>query len=106
MQVLEGPQDAVVELFYKKINLDDRHFGVEVATEGLIEQRQFPEWSMAFDNLDERFEARPEGFSDFSRQGFTTEISGSHQDLSIAYLGQFRKLFGDQKNARLLLGTV
>jgi hypothetical protein len=49
---------------------------------------------MAFENLDGRFEARPEGFSDFVNQGFTTELASEHRTLSVAILANFRRVFG------------
>ncbi len=49
---------------------------------------------MAFDNLDGRFETRPEGFSDFLTEGFTTELASEHQSFAVALLGRFRQTYG------------
>ena len=52
MQVLEGPEDAVASL-YNKILVDTRHRGAIVLLKEQRTERQFPEWSMGFRNLNE-----------------------------------------------------
>jgi hypothetical protein len=94
MQVLEGSEEAVTGLFEKKIARDERHTMVEVVTRGGIAKREFGQWTMAFKNLDEKVGDRPEGFSDFVRQGFTSEIPSDHKGLSTAILRSFRKKYG------------
>lgn len=61
MQVLEGEQQKVMELI-AKIKLDTRHSGVIELLTGLIEKRQFADWSMAYSDLSAESSA---GFSDF-----------------------------------------
>ena len=46
-QVLEGPLQSVESVF-EKIQRDERHSEVTVVQSGMVEQRQFPDWSMAF----------------------------------------------------------
>jgi hypothetical protein len=46
-QVLEGPLPAVESIF-EKIQRDPRHSEVVVVQTGSFQERQFPEWSMAF----------------------------------------------------------
>ncbi len=46
-QVLEGPLDAV-ETTFERIQCDEHHSDVAVLQSGPIEQRDFPDWSMAF----------------------------------------------------------
>ena len=45
-QVLEGPQDAVEDL-YRRISADTRHEKVTLLETGTAAQRVFPGWSMA-----------------------------------------------------------
>ncbi|MBB1274427.1 MULTISPECIES: BLUF domain-containing protein [Psychromonas] len=52
MQILEGDESAVKAL-YQTICEDQRHTRVNIFYEGHIEERAFPEWSMAFKSLDE-----------------------------------------------------
>ncbi|NNC88629.1 MAG: BLUF domain-containing protein [Akkermansiaceae bacterium] len=94
MQVLEGPRSAVGDLYYRKILRDPRHGAVEVVTEGDIAQRQFAQWTMAFEDLAGETGARPEGFSNFVSGGFSTELRGEDQSLTVAILGKFREVFG------------
>ncbi|MCY1695262.1 BLUF domain-containing protein [Curtobacterium sp. SL109] len=47
LQVLEGP-DAVVRRKMQTIRDDGRHTKVSVLLEDVIEDRQFPEWTMGF----------------------------------------------------------
>jgi hypothetical protein len=46
-QVLEGPQDAVEDIF-ETIQMDNRHHEVAVIECGAVADRLFPEWSMAY----------------------------------------------------------
>ena len=50
MQLIEGQEDAVRGL-YQKILQDPRHRDLIVLQEDTEPERQFPEWSMAFRNL-------------------------------------------------------
>ncbi len=50
MQVLEGEEGAVREL-YAKIEGDPRHKGTIVFQQGHAEERQFPSWYMGFRDL-------------------------------------------------------
>jgi hypothetical protein len=52
IQVLEGPDEAVHELF-EVIRKDDRHKGAIALLNNQTDQRQFPDWSMAFQNLND-----------------------------------------------------
>lgn len=94
MQVLEGPEDAVSSLFTEKISRDKRHGLIEIVTKGPIGKRTYGSWTMAFKNLDEEPGDRPEGFSDFVKEGFTNEVEPKHKSVSAAILKGFRRKFG------------
>lgn len=51
MQVLEGEEGAVLEVF-ETIRTDPRHDGIIRLYQGHADARQFPEWSMGFEDLD------------------------------------------------------
>ncbi|MFK7994322.1 MAG: BLUF domain-containing protein [Granulosicoccus sp.] len=57
-QVLEGPQDAVMETF-SLIEVDERHSDVVILDSNPVDSRGFPEWSMAYvgeeSSLEDRF---------------------------------------------------
>ncbi len=52
MQVLEGEDSAVTELF-EAVKLDPRHERIDILRYEHIPYRSFPDWSMAFQNVDE-----------------------------------------------------
>lgn len=47
IQVLEGEKQIILDL-YKIIEKDQRHNGMLKLSEGELEQRNFPDWSMGF----------------------------------------------------------
>ena len=47
LQVLEGPEPALSDL-YARIQGDPRHFNVRILTYGLVAERAFPDWCMAY----------------------------------------------------------
>jgi Sensors of blue-light using FAD len=47
LQVIEG-QPELIDATMERIHRDDRHLGVSVLVDRLIEQRSFDTWSMAF----------------------------------------------------------
>ena len=58
LQLLEGP-DQAVRAKMATIKHDDRHTKVTVLTEELIEERQFPEWTMGYPAEDTDVEQAP-----------------------------------------------
>ncbi|MBC6699198.1 BLUF domain-containing protein [Hymenobacter puniceus] len=50
LQVLEGEQHATEDLF-SRIKADHRHSGIQTLSNGSIQQRIFPDWSMGFQSL-------------------------------------------------------
>lgn len=64
MQVLEGPDDAVRDVF-AVIAADDRHAEVRLLLDEAIEERAFPAWKMAFRTVDDETVRRLDGYDDF-----------------------------------------
>src|SRR5450432_1257585 len=60
MQVLEGEKEVVMKLA-TTIEADTRHKGVIVLLQGEREQRDFPDWSMGFRDLEDRNTAKTPG---------------------------------------------
>ncbi len=72
LQLLEGDENEVKKL-YSKIELDVRHGGAIVLTDGFEDERQFPDWSMGFRNFsDPEVQALP-GYNHFMNTQFTKE---------------------------------
>lgn len=67
MQVLEG-EEGVVNNAYARISSDPRHGGLITMLKGPITERNFPDWSMGFRNLDS-IEARlAPGYNEFMNE--------------------------------------
>ena len=84
LQVLEGPEDAVQEIF-ERVDQDERHDEVIILRRGPIETRSFGEWTMGFVNVTQELE----GFTDFLRTGVHMPATET-ADAAMQVLGQFR----------------
>lgn len=73
MQVLEGPDDKVEDLF-NYIKGDSRHKDVTVISREQISARQFPAWEMAFQNLDNPVVQNEPGYSQFLHDEFVDDV--------------------------------
>ncbi|HEX8279730.1 MAG TPA: BLUF domain-containing protein [Chthoniobacterales bacterium] len=87
MQLLEGPESAVCAT-YSRIARDLRHRDVTILLEGPIQERDFTEWSMGFQALDNETARATPGFSPFldvkfSVFEFQSDPSRAHQLLRI-----------------------
>ena len=83
MQALEGPDEAVLEL-YEKIKTDPRHKNAFLISKEQIHSRQFSNWGMAFTNLDTPDIKNEPGFSQFLHDELTANVY--HQDPHLAYI--------------------
>lgn len=61
MQVLEGPEPALSQL-YARIQADPRHFAVRTLAYGPIAERAFPDWRMAYAPTDAKSLEKITGF--------------------------------------------
>ncbi len=87
MQLLEGPETAVCATF-ARIARDMRHHDVTILLEEKAEGRDFPDWSMGFQALDDEAVRATPGFSafldvKFSVFDFASDPSRAHQLLRI-----------------------
>lgn len=74
IQVLEGEEAAVVELF-EKISQDDRHHHVLEVSREVIDNRSFGDWSMGYTNLEELEDPKSiPGYVDFLNTPFSIEM--------------------------------
>jgi len=64
MQVLEGTKEAVTATF-GRISKDPRHRGIMVLHKRAADERRFPQWSMAFRDLNLPDHQEVPGFSEF-----------------------------------------
>ncbi len=91
MQVLEG-EETTVRRLYARIEQDRRHRGLIVLLEEEQDERQFPEWSMAFRDLSTDAEAMP-GFNDFMNTPLGAEEFGSDPTAVQQLMMTFKKVF-------------
>lgn len=70
MQVIEGPEAAVMDV-HDIISKDPRHKGLITLLKGQQKERQFPNWSMGFRNLDEPSLRDDPAYSEFMNTPFT-----------------------------------
>ena len=61
MQVLEGPEPALSQL-YARIQADPRHYAVRTLAYGPIAERAFPDWRMAYAPTDAKVLEKVVGF--------------------------------------------
>ncbi len=90
MQVLEGPDHAVRELF-EAICSDGRHRGVIRLLEQPIEEREFPGWSMAFQNLRDGSLRNLSGYSEFMNEPLDSKAFQTDPGHAQRLLQVFRK---------------
>jgi hypothetical protein len=80
IQALEGPEHAVTALF-DQIKKDPRHKSVGVILKKPIPKRNFPDWSMAFRDLNSPELRDLPGYSDFLNTAFTERPNPSQAQL-------------------------
>ena len=90
MQVLEGPEEAVREIF-GKILKDTRHTDITVLSTDPIKERQFSDWKMAFLNLDEETAKHENAYSQFLSDDFTIDKYRETPELAYIMLLSFKK---------------
>ena len=90
MQVLEGEKEVVMKVA-ATIEADGRHKGVIVLLQGEREQRDFPDWSMGFRDLQDGATTKTPGYSDFMNTPLTGEEFSKDPRRSMKLLLLFKK---------------
>jgi hypothetical protein len=70
MQILEGSK-AAVKTTFGRISKDPRHHGIIVILKESANERDFPGWPMAFQNLDSPEQQTVPGYSEFLNTSLT-----------------------------------
>lgn len=89
MQVLKGPEEAVLSL-KARIEQDPRHRGMLVLLNMPIAERQFSDWSMGFYNAEDLNLSREEGFTPLLVDDFTAARFRRHPYHAYRLLLTFR----------------
>ena len=90
LQVLEGDEQSVRHL-YEIIFEDPRHKDIYILFEEFIPEREFPNWSMAFRDLDSEDAAAIPGFSNFLAAPWSRERVSASVSKARAMLAAFRE---------------
>lgn len=86
IQTLEGPDEAVASVFDQIVD-DPRHSDIFVVLHGAIEERQFPNWCMGFENMTDV--APAEGLTSFLDED-VDEAFGGDSSVVTRMLALFR----------------
>jgi hypothetical protein len=89
MQALEGPEEQVHRLS-ARIARDPRHQNVKKLLEGPITEREFPDWSMGFQNLNGIETGSVPGYSTFLDSPLREESFASTPTLARQFLLLFK----------------
>jgi hypothetical protein len=93
MQLLEGPKAAVTQLM-TKIHQDPRHHGMMTLLQQERDQREFPEWSMGFKQIDSSEKLDIPGYSNFMNLPLTSEQFVENPSKMLGLMLNFRKVVG------------
>lgn len=88
MQALEGEEDEVMEIF-DTVSEDTRHRKLLIIHKNKIGKRNFSDWSMGFNVIDDETLKSLEGFNDFLEKPMTTEYFGKYPNHAITLLSSF-----------------
>jgi hypothetical protein len=91
LQLLEGEENVILNL-YDKICMDNRHSLSRIIYQKNILERGFKSWTMAFKSIDEIETSGLDGFSEFSKLGFTNERTKVNPSIAINLLQSFKDL--------------
>lgn len=91
MQALEGSEEAVTSLV-NRIEADPRHRRMMKLLSGHQTERQFPDWSMGFRDLNAPELRRVPGYSDFLEQPLDADRLAQDGERCRQVLDTFRKL--------------
>lgn len=88
LQVLEG-EAADVQEIYRSIVVDDRNTGHYLIAKESITERNFPNWSMGFEDLTQCPADELEGYSDIFISGASPDKIAKHKDMAVSLLLKF-----------------
>ena len=90
MQMIEG-DEKVVRSLLAKISKDPRHKNIITLIEGTTEERQFPDWTMAFRELNSPEVKALPGFNEFLNTPLTDKLFESKPSSAQRLLLSFKK---------------
>lgn len=88
MQLLEGDKDKVLGAF-ERIRADKRHHTKVLLEQGEIAERNFPDWSMGFRNVDTTDLEKFQGYSDLGSESFWQRARGGELTDALELMSSF-----------------
>ncbi|PSR53586.1 blue light sensor protein [Adhaeribacter arboris] len=88
VQVIEG-EEQTVKALYTKIERDSRHRGIIKLSEGQLEQRNFPDWSMGFRTISAPEFAQLAGYQNVNNKTLLKQPSGQQDHNVLIILRTF-----------------
>lgn len=89
IQYIEGPAESIKKLF-EKISKDPRHKNLTELDKGSHAERQFADWSMAFERLTPQKVQELRGYKDFIKEEVFLNI-GNKENPALQLLNSFVK---------------
>ena len=86
LQYIEGPEKQL-ELLMAKVTQDPRHDGIIVVHREAIEERAFPDWTMAFESI----KVKTDGESDYLSSGALDAAPGNLSPTASRLIESFRE---------------
>jgi hypothetical protein len=90
IQAIEGPEEPVIAL-HAKIQQDSRHHNMFTLLQRPITERQFEQWSMAFQNVDNLSPEDAAAHSEFLKQPFSDTSFIQEPGKALRLLLSFRR---------------
>ena len=90
MQALEGDEATVLGLF-ERISRDSRHKMISIIHQGSVDERQFPDWSMGFRDLNSPEVQSVPGYSEFLNKSLTGSEFTSNPTICQKLLLMFKR---------------
>ncbi|EDY85170.1 Sensors of blue-light using FAD family [Verrucomicrobiia bacterium DG1235] len=92
LQVIEGEERTADQLF-KRVSLDPRHKGIMKLMRREIEEREFPNWSMAFRDLGDVTLHQQPGYSDHLNYNLADPALLKNDSKVLHLIASFSRLF-------------
>ena len=89
MQAIEG-EDEVVRRLYNNIQRDPRHFAINTMVERQIEEREFPDWTMACCNPEFLDSEDLAAFNDYLLKRDANEDQAKTRSMAAIFLKKFK----------------
>lgn len=90
LQAIEG-EEAVIDQLVEKIWKDPRHAEIEILGRREIEQREYNDWSMGFEQVTEEGLPDVEGLKDFGASDFNFDYLVGHEPIVNLLMDHYRR---------------